>query len=127
MKRYIIRLWLQAVLSIVILLSACSKSGDGYSGENNNSNNNNNNNTSGSVSIGSSSFSPSTITVKSGATVTWTNNANDVHTVTANNGSFNSGDLDYYKTYSRTFTQAGTYQYHCAHHANMKGSVVFNQ
>lgn len=126
MKSYIIRFWLQAVLSVSILLLACSKSDDGNSEGNNNANNNNNNNLSSSVSIGSSSFSPATITVKSGTTVTWTNNANDVHTVTADNGSFNSGDLDYYKTYSRTFTQAGTYQYHCAHHANMKGSVVVN-
>jgi plastocyanin len=128
MKRYFIQPWLIAVLIVFLFVSACSKGGDGYSGDdNNNNNNNNNNNTTNSVGIGSTSFSPATITVKAGTTVTWTNNVNDVHTVTADDGSFNSGDLAYYKTYSRTFSQAGTFPYHCIHHANMKGSVVVNQ
>jgi plastocyanin len=124
MKRYITRPKLIAVLIVFLVLSACSKSDDGYSGGNNN--NNNNNNTSNSVGIGNSSFSPSSITITAGTTVTWTNNVEALHTVTADDGSFNSGDLTYYKTYSRTFSAAGTFPYHCAHHANMKGTVVVN-
>jgi plastocyanin len=123
MKRYITRPKLIAVLIVFLVLSACSKSDDGYSGGNNN---NNNNNASNSVGIGNSSFSPSSITIKAGTTVTWTNNVEALHTVTADDGSFNSGDLTYYKTYSRTFSAAGTFPYHCAHHANMKGTVVVN-
>jgi plastocyanin len=123
MKRYITRPKLIAVLIVFLVLSACSKSDDGYSEGNNN---NNNNNTSNSVGIGNSSFSPSSITIKAGTTVTWTNNVEALHTVTADDGSFNSGDLTYYKTYSRTFSAAGTFPYHCAHHANMKGTVVVN-
>ena len=127
MKGYFIRLWLIAVLFVFLVVSACSKGGDGYAGGNNNNNNNNNNNTTNSVSIGSTSFSPASITVKVGTTVTWTNNVDDVHTVTADDGSFSSSDLAYYQTYSRTFSQAGTFRYHCIHHANMKGTVVVNQ
>jgi plastocyanin len=122
MKKYIILLCLKAALITPILFIACSRSDDGYS--NNNNNNNNNNNTNNSVSIGSSSFSPSSISVKSGTTVTWSNNVYELHTVTADDGSFNSGDLDYNKTFSRTFNQAGTFAYHCNHHSGMKGSVV---
>ncbi|MCU7551531.1 cupredoxin domain-containing protein [Chitinophagaceae bacterium LB-8] len=125
MKTHIIRPWLNAVLIIFFIISACSKSGDGYGGGSNNPPSNNNNNTS-SVSMGSSSFSPASITVKTGTTVTWTNNNDMLHTVTADDGSFNSGDLAYTKTYSHTFSQAGTFHYHCAYHANMKGTVMVN-
>ena len=108
-----------------ILFIACSKSDDGNS-YNDNNNNSNNNTTDNAVSIGSASFSPSSITVKTGTTVTWSNSVYELHTVTADDGSFNSGDLDYNKTFSRTFNQAGTFAYHCNHHSGMKGSVVVN-
>lgn len=126
MKRNVIQLWLEAVLLVFFVFTACSKSSDGYSNGNNSSSNNNSSSTSNSVSIGSSRFSPSSITIKVGATVTWTNNDNTVHTVTADDGGFDSGDMDYYKTYSHTFSKAGTFPYHCVHHESMKGSVVVN-
>ena len=127
MNSKIKRYGLQAVYFIFFVLSACSKGGDGYTTTGNNTNNNNNNNnTTTSVGIGSSSFSPSSVTIKAGSTVTWTNNVDVVHTATADDGSFNSGDLDYYKTYSHTFSKAGTYPYHCTHHSGMKGTVVVN-
>jgi LPXTG-motif cell wall-anchored protein len=70
------------------------------------------------------SFSPSTITVHVGDTVTWTNTGKQPHTATANNGSFNTGILQHGQSGSHTFTTAGTFTYFCAVHPYMKGTVV---
>lgn len=111
-----------------LLFFACSKgssAGNGYG--NNTSNNNPAPAASGSnVGIASMKFGPATITVKAGTTVTWTNNDNMVHTVTADDGSFTSGDMNYGSTYSHTFSTVGTVAYHCTYHAAMKASVVVN-
>jgi len=71
-------------------------------------------------------YSPSTITVVIGVnnTVTWTNNDNIAHTVTADNGAFDSGYLNQGQTWSYTFTTAGTYSYHCSIHPWMTGTVI---
>lgn len=66
-------------------------------------------------------FSPATVTVKAGTTVTWTNQDDMVHTVTAEDGSFDSGDMDKGDTFSHAFNKAGTYYYYCVPHA-AKGS-----
>jgi len=80
-----------------------------------------------SVTIKDFSFSPSTVTIAVGGTVTWTNNGSSAHTVTADDGSFDSGDLSQGKTYSHTFDTAGTFAYHCSIHPNMKAEVVVGQ
>jgi FtsP/CotA-like multicopper oxidase with cupredoxin domain len=76
-------------------------------------------------------FSPSSITVVIGVnnTVIWTNNddkppAESEHTVTAIDGSFDSGGIFPGDSYSHTFTIPGTYYYHCALHPWMKGTVI---
>jgi len=71
-------------------------------------------------------YSPTTITVVIGVnnTVTWTNNDNIAHTVTADNGVFDSGLLNQGQTWTYTFTTPGTYAYHCSIHPWMKGTVV---
>lgn len=77
------------------------------------------------VSIANFAFSPATITVKAGTTVTWTNNDTVTHTVTADSGSGpDSGNLAPGKIYTFTFKTAGTYKYHCAIHASMTGTVI---
>lgn len=70
------------------------------------------------------SFSPSTITVHVGDTVTWTNTGQAPHTATATNGSFNTGLLHHGQSGSHTFNTAGTFSYYCAVHPYMKGTVV---
>jgi plastocyanin len=70
------------------------------------------------------SFDPKQITAKVGETVTWKNDDSATHTVTANNGSFDSGNLVSDKTYSQTFDEAGTFKYHCAIHSSMIATVV---
>lgn len=69
-------------------------------------------------------FDPQTITVGVGSNVTWTNAGSLVHTVTADDGSFDSGNLNIGDTWSLTFNQPGTYAYHCTPHPWMKGTVV---
>lgn len=78
-----------------------------------------------SVDIKNMMFTPSQVTIDKGTTVTWTNNDNVAHTVTAdNNQSFDSGTIDPGKTYSFNFNTAGSYQYHCTIHSSMRGTIV---
>src|SRR2546423_7769513 len=68
------------------------------------------------VSIKDFEFQPRQLTVKAGATVTWTNDGSSSHTVTADDGSFESPTLGAGKTLSRKFTKPRTYPHHCALH-----------
>ena len=69
-------------------------------------------------------FDPATVTVKVGGSVTWTNTGATAHTVTADDGSFDSKSLASNATFSQTFAKAGTFAYHCAIHPGMKGTVT---
>jgi plastocyanin len=69
-------------------------------------------------------FNPGNIEVAAGTTVTWTNNDSTAHTVTADDGSFQSGRLEQGDTFSYTFDTAGTFSYHCEYHANMTATVT---
>lgn len=74
------------------------------------------------VNIIDRSFQPPALTVADGATVVW-NNLDGSHTVTANDGSFDSGIFDS-GTYSRTFPSTGTYSYFCTLHTEMVGTIT---
>lgn len=81
------------------------------------------------ISIGDNFFSPSTLTVTAGTTVTWTHNGNNNHTVTSGSGSpngvFDSGTLSRGATFSFRFASPGTYQYFCqVHGAAMSGTIT---
>jgi len=79
------------------------------------------------VFIQSESYSPSTITVKSGTTVKWTNKDSEQHTVTSDgSGPLSSGTLNAGATYSFTTSSTGTFTYHCNFHSNMHGTLVVN-
>ena len=71
-------------------------------------------------------YSPPTITVVIGQnnTVTWINNDIAPHTVTADDGSFNSGNLDAGASWTHVFTTPGTFTYHCAYHPWMRGTII---
>lgn len=70
-------------------------------------------------------FTPSQITVAKGGTVTWTNNDQVAHTVTEDNGEGpDSGSIEPGATYSYTYKNAGSYQYHCKFHPEMRGTIV---
>lgn len=76
------------------------------------------------VSIHNFAFSPANIRVKTGTTVTWTNQDQDSHTVTANPGPFHSKALATGDKFKFTFTKAGTYHYLCTIHPFMVAVVV---
>jgi plastocyanin len=69
-------------------------------------------------------FDPAEITVPVGSTVVWSNQGKEEHTVTADNGSFDSGYKKPGTTFQRAFPTPGRFAYHCAPHPWMKGTVV---
>ncbi|HYY77835.1 MAG TPA: plastocyanin/azurin family copper-binding protein [Actinomycetes bacterium] len=79
--------------------------------------------TSGNAKIAGVAF-PAKVQVTAGQKVTWTNTDGFPHTVTADNGSFDSGPVAAGTSYARTFKQAGTFAYHCKIHSSMHGTVV---
>src|SRR5437016_1158703 len=95
---------LLAVAMAGALFVACKKSS--YS-----SNNNGNNNPT-TISIKSSGFSNANLQVMTGANVIWKNDDSTAHTVTANDGSFDSGNIQPGSSYNHTFNSAGTFAYH---------------
>lgn len=108
-------------VSLLLLLSsfvfiACSKdSDDAGTGGGNNSNR---------IHMKNSVFNSASLTVTEGTTVTWVNDDNMLHTVTADDGSFHSGDIPVNGTYTRTFSSTGVYFYHCVYHMNMTGKIT---
>lgn len=77
------------------------------------------------VSISNFAFVPATLTVPVGTTVTWTNQDEEPHTVVSDDGStLHSPGLDTGKTFSFTFSNAGTFAYVCSIHPMMHGTVV---
>jgi plastocyanin len=80
--------------------------------------------TSASVSMAGRSFSPSTVTIAAGGSVTFRNDDDRAHTVTANDGAFDSGAISEGGSWKRTFKGAGTFSYLCAIHPEMTGKVV---
>ncbi len=71
------------------------------------------------------SFNPATITVKTGATVTWVNQDSVPHQVYFNDGSVKGPVMNPGDTFKHTFAKPGTFKYHCNIHPTiMKGTVV---
>jgi len=79
------------------------------------------------VSIEDDAFDPATNSIAPGTTVTWVNNEEEPHTVTADNGLFDSGRLDPGASYSVWFDGSGTVAYHCTPHPYMTGSLVVGE
>jgi plastocyanin len=72
-------------------------------------------------------FGPRRIEIPVGGSITWTNNDPLVHTITADDGSWDSGPIEPGKTWTHTFTQPGEYSFHCTPHPFMKAIVVVRQ
>lgn len=69
-------------------------------------------------------FSPQTLSIKVGDTVTWTNQDSIRHDIKSNDGNFYSIPLDTGQTYSFTFNQPGTFDYRCGLHPTMEGTII---
>lgn len=76
------------------------------------------------VTIKNFAFSPASMTIKVGESVTWTNQDSPTHSIAADKGEFKSGDMTTGATYSFKFDKAGTYPYHCIIHPSMTGTIV---
>jgi plastocyanin len=76
------------------------------------------------VSIKRAGFTPKTVNINQGDSVTWTNNDTINHQVVANNGSYASPILGAGKSWTRTFQSGGTFNYHDSLHPALKGTVV---
>ena len=122
--------WLPAGLLYTLLstflLVSCGKDDDPDYGSGGNGNPNPPP-TANTVTMSNMAFSPGNLKVKTGTTVTWTNDDNMSHTVTADNGTFNSGSMKSGDTFKYTFNTVGTYPYHCNFHAGMKATIVVEQ
>jgi plastocyanin len=77
-----------------------------------------------SVRIEQFAYSPETLTIPVGSKVTFTNYDNVEHTVTAKDGSFDSGLFGNGKSYTKTFTKAGEYKIYCKPHTFMVATIV---
>lgn len=133
-----------AVLSAIILISGCGSNKGSQNGATNNPPATSNMSTptpvdpsqvpsssqqsptdvtsASAISIQGFAFSPATLTVKKGTTVTWTNNDSVIHTIKS--ASFNSGNLAKGDTFKFTFDTAGTFDYSCGVHPSMTGKII---
>ena len=70
-------------------------------------------------------YNPAEITVPVGGSVTWTNGDTAPHTATGlDREALQSGTIDPGASFTQTFESAGTIEYFCEFHPNMKGSIV---
>jgi len=76
------------------------------------------------VRIDNFNFTPPTLVVAPGTTVTWTNADDSPHTVREKDGKFKSAALDTDDTFSQTFAALGEYEYFCSIHPRMVGKIV---
>ena len=80
--------------------------------------------TTAEVKIENFSFTPSTLTVKAGTQIVWTNSDDIPHTVVSDDHTFKSKVLDSDEKFTFTATKPGTYSYFCSIHPKMTGKVI---
>jgi plastocyanin len=77
------------------------------------------------VDIRDFAYSPNSVTIAVGDTVTWTNQDEVPHTVTGqDSGVLQSGTISPGSSFSQVFDTAGEISYHCEFHPNMNGTVI---
>ena len=76
------------------------------------------------ISIKGNAFSPDSLSIKVGDTVTWINNDSYAHTVKASKGEFDSGNMANGAKFSFTFDKEGTIDYICGIHTFMTGKII---
>ena len=76
------------------------------------------------VSLAGRAFNPAVLEVTVGDTVTWINDDDTEHTVTAFEGAFDSGELAEGASFSFTFDSPGEYRYRCLFHSEMQGTII---
>jgi plastocyanin len=79
---------------------------------------------SNAVAIKNFMFTPMSLTVKAGSTVTWKNLDGEPHVVVSDTGLFRSGALDQNDTFQYKFDKPGVYKIFCGIHPNMKETIT---
>jgi plastocyanin len=69
-------------------------------------------------------FRPARLVVEAGTTIVWTNGGQVIHTVTAEDGSFDSGTIESGEQRALLFARPGRFPFHCTPHPFMRGEVV---
>jgi plastocyanin len=77
----------------------------------------------GASALTTTAYSPSPVRLAPGGSVRWINNDNTVHTSIADGAAWNSGAIAPGRTFTRTFTTAGSFPYHCEIHPGMVGTI----
>ena len=80
-----------------------------------------------SIEMRQQSFIPEKAVVKPGSTVMWTNGDTIPHSVTANDGSFDSGPILPGQSFKWTASSVGNVAYHCIFHPSMKAALTVRQ
>lgn len=75
------------------------------------------------VSITDDEFTPAEVGIEVGETVVWTNDGERAHTVTAEDGSFDSGFMGANAVFEQTFDEPGTYYYFCSYHGEPRSGM----
>ena len=104
-----------AVIAMIVTLNVTSDTGSAATGSAAEDGN--------AIVIKNFAFSPTPLRVKAGATVTVTNDDGTTHTLTADNGAFDTGDLSGGQQMTITIARAGKYAYHCDIHNYMTGVI----
>ncbi len=117
------------VWAVLVAVAGCGSSGSSVT----------NTTAAAQISIAGYAFSPSSVTIKVGSSVAWSNNDPVQHTSTADGGAWNSGQLSAPSSgggaygggtaggsYRYTFSSTGTFPYHCANHTYMTGTITVN-
>lgn len=114
------------VIALIILFQGCGKDNNSSTDPGNGNNPpGDDNSIENLVTINDFAFSPQSITVSVGDTVTWQNDHNVGHTVTSDSGSeLDSPLLGQGETYRHIFNSAGSFPYHCTPHPFMTGVVL---
>lgn len=76
------------------------------------------------VTIKNMAFTPASLTIAPGDTVTWVNEDRVRHSAEDLNGAFDTGLLSNGQSASLTFGGSGSFNYRCGPHANMRGSIT---
>jgi plastocyanin len=76
------------------------------------------------VQIDNFAFTPATLTVTAGTTVTWKNEDDSPHRIGDKDGTFRSAALDTDDAFSHTFATPGEYPYICTIHPYMVGKII---
>jgi plastocyanin len=80
-----------------------------------------------SVDVIDNDFTPRTLTVNKGATVTWKFTGDIPHNVTDDRGAFASDTLGHGEEFTRTFDAPGIFYYYCTIHHGMLGTLTVKE